>query len=164
MEEYVLVGKIVNTHGIKGELKIISDFELKSKVFKVNKEIFIGPLKEPFKISSYRHHQIFDMVTLNGLNDINDVLKYKNYHVYIKRSSLNLKDTDYLMKELIGFDVMENKNSLGKVIDIIYNSKQTLLKVKKTKEFYIPFVDNYILKVDALSKKIYTKNAEDLIL
>lgn len=163
MNDYILIGKIVNTHGIKGEIKIISDFELKAKVFKPNTTIYIGKEKEKVKITSYRSHQIFDMVLLENKNDINAVLSYKGKYLYIKRSELNLKDSDYLLQELIGFEVMAEKDLLGKVTDIVYNKKQVLLKVKALKEFYIPFVPEYIIKVDTLSKKIYTENAKDLI-
>ena len=70
---YYLVGRIINTHGIKGELKIIneSDFDR----FKVGNTLFI--LKdnkyEEVKISSVRYHQNFVLITINGLNNINDV-------------------------------------------------------------------------------------------
>ncbi len=163
MNDYILIGKIVNTHGIKGEIKIISDFELKDKVFKSQKAIYIGKEKEMVNIVSYRPHKMFDMLVLENKNGINDVLGYKGKYIYIKREELELKDNDYLLQELISFEVIDEKDLLGKVVDIVYNKKQVLLKVKELKEFYIPFVDEYILKVDALSKKIYTKNAKDLM-
>ena len=77
MNDYILIGKIVNTHGIKGEIRIISDFELKEKVFKPNTTIYIGQEKEEAKIVSYRQHKMFDMVLLENKNDIDEVLKYK---------------------------------------------------------------------------------------
>jgi len=164
MNDYVLIGKIVNTHGLKGEIKIISDFELKLKVFKPNTTIYIGTDKEENKIVSYRPHKMFDMIFLAGKNDIDAVLGYKGKYLYIKRSELNLNDNDYLLQELIGFEVIDEKDLLGKVVDIVYNKKQVLLKVKEQKEFYIPFVSEYILKVDTLSKKVYTKSAKDLMI
>jgi 16S rRNA processing protein RimM len=164
MNDDVLIGKIVNTHGLKGEIKIISDFELKAKVFKPNTLIYIGKEKEEVKIVSYRPHKMFDMVILENKNDIDDVLKYKGKYVYIKRKDLELKDSDYLLQEIIGFEIVEDKKTLGKIIDIVYNSKQVLLKANGEKEFYIPFLDEYIIKVDNISKKVYTKNAKDLML
>ena len=64
MNDYVCIGKIVNTHGIKGELRILSDFELKNKVFKKGVNLYVGPEKQEFTITGYRHHKMFDMVTL----------------------------------------------------------------------------------------------------
>ena len=74
----VYVGKIVNTHGIKGEVKIISDFEYKDQIFKIGNKIFVDD--ETLEINSYRVHKNYDMITLKGFNDINEVLKYNKTH------------------------------------------------------------------------------------
>ena len=87
---YLYLGKIVNTHGIKGEIRIISNFERKDLVFNPNFKIYIGDDKEEKVINTYRHHKNFEMITLKGINDINDVLKYKGLDVYIKRDDLKL--------------------------------------------------------------------------
>ena len=60
MNEYVLIGKLVNTHGIKGEVKILSNFEYKERVFKKDFKLYLGNNYEEKVISSYRYHQIFD--------------------------------------------------------------------------------------------------------
>ena len=82
--KYVLVGKIVNTHGLKGEVRILSDFKYKDKVFIPDMNIYIGKDKICEKINTYRHHKIFDMITMNGYNDIDQVLKYKGDYVFVK--------------------------------------------------------------------------------
>ena len=66
MNNYVFVGKIVNSFGIKGELKIRSDFEYKDRIFKNNFNIFIGNDKLKEVISSYRIHKGYDLITLVG--------------------------------------------------------------------------------------------------
>lgn len=164
MNDYILIGKIVNTHGLKGEIRIISDFELKTKALSPGVTIYIGNEKETVKVTGYRHHRMFDMIFLENKNSIDDVLKYKGKYVYFPRKDLDLKDSDYLLQEIIGFEIIEDNKTLGKIIDIVYNSKQVLLKVKNEKEFYIPFLDEYIVKVDNITKKVNTKNAKDLIL
>ena len=77
MNEYVYIGKIVNTHGIKGEFRIISNFELKDKVFIPDNLIYIGEDKKEYKILSYRHHKDFEMITVNGITDINEAIRLK---------------------------------------------------------------------------------------
>ena len=161
--DYILIGKIVNTHGIKGELRLLSDFDKKEKVFKNNFNIYIGPNHIKETISSYRHHKMFDMITLIGYNNINEVLKYKYMDVYVKRSDLNLNDNDYLLEDLIGMEIIDNNESLGKVIDY-QNTNTVLLKISGVKEFYIPLVDEYIINVDTKNKIINVKNGKDLIL
>ena len=80
-DEYIYIGKIVNTHGIKGEVRILSNFEYKDKVFLENRRIYIGEEHIEEIVNTYRHHKIFDMITMKGYNNINQVLKYMNKNV-----------------------------------------------------------------------------------
>ena len=76
--KYLYIGKIVNTHGIKGEIRIISKFKFKEKVFKKDMTIYIGENKDKEIISTYRVHKNFDMITMNGYDNINQqYLDYK---------------------------------------------------------------------------------------
>lgn len=163
MNEFICIGKIVNTHGIKGEIRIKSDFKLKNKVFLKDFNIYIGPNKELLKINTYRVHKDYDMITLNGINNINDVLKYKGNLVYVKRSDI-LTDNEYVLNDLIGFEVYDNEKLLGKVFDFYENNGNILLEIKGIKTFYIPTNSNYIKNVDLKNKKIDTNNGSDLIL
>ena len=129
MDEFIYIGKIVNTHGIKGEVRILSDFERKDKVFIKGMNIYIGKKKEKEIINSYRHHKNFEMITIIGYTDINQVLKYKGLNVYIKKSDLNLDNGEYLDSDLIGLDVIVDGLVKGKVTDIInLNGKSSNVK------------------------------------
>ena len=161
---YIKLGKIVNTHGIKGELRILSDFDRKDLVFKNNFNIYIGPSYIKETINTYRVHKEYDMVTLIGYDNINEVLKYKGLDVYINRDNLNLDNSEYIMSDLIDMEIIDNNISLGKVVDFMYNKPNTLLVVEGTSRFYIPLVDEYIIKVDKDNKQIITKNVKDLII
>ena len=112
--EFLKIGKIVNTHGIKGELRILSDFEYKDKVFKNNVSLYVGSLKKEYVINSYRHHKIFEMVTFKGYNNINEVLELKGQLVYVNRSILKINEDDYLLNDLIGMEVFDNDELLIK--------------------------------------------------
>ena len=79
---WIYIGKIVNTHGIKGEVRLLSNFSKKALVFKKDFKIYIGEEKEEEIINTYRPHKQFDMLTFQGINDINKVLKYKGKKVY----------------------------------------------------------------------------------
>ena len=164
MNDFVFIGRIVNTHGIKGELRIISDFEKKELVFKPNITIFIGKEKLEEKIITYRHHKQFEMITLEGYSNINEVLKYKNQNVYVKRSTLELKPEEYLYEDLIDMKVIENKKTLGKIKDIVYNKANILLYIEGEKNFYIPLNDEYIKKVDVKGKAVEVVGGSNLIL
>lgn len=156
--DYIYIGKIVSTHGIKGEVKIISDFFEKEKIFKKGFKLYLTPLYHEEVINTYRVHKNYDMVTFDGYNDINEVLKYIGMGVYIKRSDLDLKEDEYLLNDLIGFEVYEDSKLLGKVSSISYNNN-VLLKIDD--KFYIPFIDEFIEKVDVKNQIIMTRNGSD---
>ncbi len=162
--EYIWIGKIVNTHGIKGELKIKSDFERKDLVFKKGFNLYIGEEKKKETITSYRVHKDFDMVTFEGYRDINEVLKYLKRNVYINRDDLKLDDKEVLLEDIIGMEVEDNQEIIGKIKDYVYNNSNILLVVSGGKNFYIPYKSNYIVKIDKENKIVYTKNARDLML
>lgn len=118
----VLLGKYVNTHGVKGEIRIKSNFKYKDKVFKIGNEIIIDKV---YTINSYRVHKDYDMVTLKEINSINDINFDKNTLVYIDRDKYLEKD-NYLDEDLIGFTVYCNNKMVGNVEEIkylVYNKK-----------------------------------------
>lgn len=101
----IKIGKIVNTHGIKGELRLLSKFPYKDKVFINNMTIYIDK-KDKEIINTYRKHKNFDMITLKDYNNINEVLKYKGKNVYVNDSDIKLDNNKYLDEELIGLNVI----------------------------------------------------------
>ena len=162
MDEYVYIGKIVNTHGIKGELRLLSNFSAKEKVFIPGMPIYIDNQKEI--ITGYRHHKIFEMITLKNYNDINQVLKYKGKPVYIKEEDMKISQEEYILEELVDYVIIENGEKLGRVKEIVYNNGNDLLSVSAAKDFYIPNNSHFIKKVDKEKKEITTENAKGLIL
>ena len=162
--KYLYLGKIVNTHGIKGELRILSNIDKKDIIFIPGRKIYIGNNYDEEIINTYRYHKIYDMVTLKGYNDINEVLKYKGKKVYINKEDLNLKEDDYLLEELIDCNIIYNSNILGKIVEIVYNNSNILLKVTGNKNFYIPVKGNYIEKVNINNKEVIVKDVESLML
>lgn len=148
------LGKYVNTHGIKGEIRIKSNFPYKEKIFKIDNEIIIND--SVYIIKSYRVHKDYDMVTLKGINSINDIPFPKNTKVYIDRDKY-LEKKDYLDSDLIGFIVYNSKIE-RKVLDIFYlNSNKKLIK---TAVGYIPF--ELIKNVDLENKRILIEDVDGL--
>lgn len=163
MNDYIMIGKIINYFGIKGEVKIISDFEYPDKVFKKEMSYYIGKDKAKEVVKSHRLHKSYHLISFEGLDNINDIIKYKNDYVYVKREELELKEDEYLLDELIGYKVYDKEILIGEVIDYVMSSS-VLLKVKGKKEFYLPNIPEYIKKIDKESKKIITDGGANLIL
>lgn len=155
--KFINIGKIVNTHGIKGELRILSDFKYKDKVFKKDFKFYIGKDKEELIVNSYRHHKIFDMVTFNDLNDINLVLKYKGKEVYINEEDLDL-DGEIYIDNLIGYKVLVGDKDIGVVTEVMHMKANDVLRVG---EVLIPYVKEFILKIE--DNTIYVKDVGGLI-
>jgi len=162
--DYLYLGKIVGTHGIKGEIRLISHFDKKEFVFVPDFPIYIGQSKELFSIASYRKHKNFDMITLKGINNINEVLKYKGEKVYVERSDLKMDANDYVLDDLIHMKIISNGKDFGVVKDIFEQNGYVLLQISFEKDYYIPYNNTYIKKVDVENKTIDVLNAEDLIL
>lgn len=162
--DYVYVGKIVNTHGIKGELRIRSNFDKKEIIFKKGFTLYVGEGHVPEKIVTYRVHKEFDMVTFEGYDNINQVLNYLKMNVYVKRSDLSLDKDEYILEDLIGLNVIENGEMLGKVSEIVYNGSNILLSILGDNNFYIPKLGNFIKKVDLEKGIIEVQDAKGLIL
>ena len=80
--KYVYLGKIVNTHALKGEVRLISNFEYKDRVFKKDFVVYIGHMKDKEVLETYRTHKQYDMVTFLGFDDLNSVLHLRGEKVY----------------------------------------------------------------------------------
>lgn len=160
--DFVQVGEIVNTHGIKGELRIVSKFKYKEKIFKKEFPIYIGKVKEKMIINSYRKHKIFDMLLFSGITSINEVLVFKGELIYINRA--DLKEDMILNEDLIDFEVLYNGNFIGYIKEILNNNAHDILIIKQDKKSHlIPYVDEFIEEVDLKNKTIKIKEMEGLI-
>ena len=155
---YIYIGDIVNTHGIKGEVKIISHFKYKKNVFIKGTSLYIGEGKAKQIINSYRHHKVFDMVTFVGINDINDVLKYKGEPVYIDKNEVKIDGI--LNEDILDMDVYSSDSYIGRVTDILNNGVYDILVVGKS---MIPNIDEFVNRIDLQSRKIYINAIEGLI-
>ncbi len=162
--EFVYIGKIVNTHGIKGELRLLSNFDKKELVFKQGVKIYIGEGHEEHTIVTYRHHKEFEMITLQGFDNINQVLKYLKMKVYVNRDDLALKAHDYLLQDLMGLEVINEGERLGKVKDIVYNGSNILFEIEGIKHFYVPNNEHFIKEVNLDKKQIEVEDVKGLML
>ena len=150
----VYVGKVVGTHGIKGETRIISDFQFKDKVFVVGNSLVIND--KDYVIRSYRKHKNFDMVTLNDYNDINEVLFLVRNKVYFDKEKLNLSNEEVLDEDLLEFKVIDKDGRVGKVVEVFLASPTNkIIRVMFDKEYLIPVYSPMLKSVDKSNKCIY---------
>ena len=157
----IYIGKIVSTHGIKGELRIISDFEYKDKVFAVGNKLIIND--NEYKIRSYRKHKNFDMVTLNDYKDINEVLFLLKNKVYFREEDLKLDDDEILDSELLKYTVETTDNRTGKVLEVFFaSSNNKIIRIMLDKEYLIPYNSPMLVQIDKNNKKIIVNIIEGM--
>lgn len=155
---YLYIGKLINTHGIKGEVRILSDFKYKEDVFKKGTEFYIGNEKTVRILNTHRVHKNYNMVTFDGINNINEVLQFKGQPVFVDRDTLNL--SGYLPDDIIGFDVYVEDKLIGKLDSILKSSAHEIFEVGK---ILIPNVEAFVKEVDLTNKKIMINNVVGLL-
>lgn len=167
--DYVHIGTIKGTHGIKGEVKVESNSDFKSERFKKGNKLYLGynNTMVGITIHSYRVHNNYDLITFNGIDNINDVLGYIGCNIYVIKSLLPpLPENEFYFHELIGLDaVTDIGEGIGKVIEVRESPQGALLIIKKPNdsEAIIPFVKAFIRDVDVDKKKITITPIEGLL-
>ena len=149
----VFIGKVVATHGIRGELRILSQFPFKDKVFQIGKKLIIDD--SDYIIKSYRVHKNFDMVTLNDYDNINQVLFLLKKDVYIHPNDLDLGEGEILDSELQTYEVLTNDGKQGIIKEIFWASETNkILRIQFDREVLIPMSSPMIVKIDKEKKQI----------
>lgn len=159
--EYRYVGDLVNTHGIKGEVRIVSDSKFKKSIFEIGRILYIGAEKEPLEIERYRPHKIYDMVTFKGIHDINDVIGYKGDSVYINKADIVVDG--YFREDLLGLEVYCHEQRLGTVEGILTSKAHDIFRVTGEHTCLIPYVDAYVKKIDLEKHRIEVEQVEGLL-
>ncbi|TFF64875.1 16S rRNA processing protein RimM [Helcococcus ovis] len=158
----IKVGKIINTHGIKGELKIS-----KTGVESFDRDIpyYIGNDNIEYSIEKVRKHKDNVMITLKGFNNINKVLKFKDKDIFINEGDMiGLDDDEYYINELIDMEVYNQDNhKIGVIKDVLkYDVNDIYIVKSKDHEIMIPAVKEFILSVDLDNRKIVVKLIEGM--
>lgn len=171
MERWFNVGKIVNTHGINGEVRVISrtDFPEKRYAKGNHLSLFLKGNKEPITLTvkSHRKHKNFDLLSFEGYSNINDVESWKNSILKVSADQLEeLPEGEYYFHEIIGCTVItEEGNPIGIVNDILTPGANDVWVVqgKDGKEILIPYIDDVVLKVSKADKTIVINLMEGLL-
>ena len=149
---FIYIGKVTNTHALKGEIRILSNFEFKDKVFTKGFKLYVGHLKTEEVIETYRRHKQYDMVKFVGIDNINDVIKYKGAGVFINEEDLHLGDDEILTEELIGMKVYNDNSLVGNITEFREDNGNKNIRVN---DKLIPFNKDFISKIDKQNREIH---------
>lgn len=158
---YIKIGKMINTHGIHGEIKIQSCSDFDQERYTPGNTVYLlyqGEYK-PLKVKSYRVHKGFPLVAFEGLENINDVEIYKECGLYVEDSQRSpLQDGRHYVSELEGMHVIDEE---GHLLGTVTSIEETLganrnMRIVKTdgKEALIPYVPAFIRNVNSEERTI----------
>ncbi|WP_425449599.1 ribosome maturation factor RimM [Dethiothermospora halolimnae] len=165
MTKHIQVGKIINTHGIKGDVKIMPLTEDKNR-FKKLEYIYIEGIEEKMFIEKVWFKKNFPILKLKGYNNINDVLKFKEKYLLIDETQkVELSEDEYFIYDMIGLEVYDNeKNKIGVIKDVLKPGANDVYVVKNgNKEYLIPAAKEFIKKVDIEAGKMIIQPIEGMI-
>lgn len=163
------VGKIINTHGIKGEVKVhrITDFEER---FQPGQLLYWVDDKKETKtlvVRSHRIHKGFDLISFEDLPSINDVEPLKNVTLMVSEEEQEeLGDHEFYFHEVIGCTVyLESGEELGVIKEILTPGANDVWVVKRkgSKDLLIPYIEPVVKKVDPMEKNIIIDPIEGLL-
>ena len=167
MDNVLEIGKIVNTHGLRGEVKIVP-WTNTPDVFEDISYVYLKNNRETKKLSikgiKYQKNNI--IVKLEGIDDISQAELLKNSVVTTDRSELgDLPDGEYYIADLIGCEaVSETDEVYGTLKDVLQTGSNDIYVVGREgkRDLLIPVIDGVVLSVDILNKKILVRLLEGL--
>lgn len=165
------VGKIVNTHGVRGEVRVISRTDFPEKRYAKGSELglFMPKSKEPIElvVASHRKHKNFDLLTFENHPNLNDVEKYRDGILKVADQHLEaLGENEFYLHEIIGCEVVDLENiKIGKVTEVITTGANDVWAVQpdEGKMHYIPYIADVVKEVDIEHKKIVIDVLEGLL-
>lgn len=168
-EKMFTIGKIINTHGLKGEVKVlrISDFDER---FEAGKPLFIVmENKQPIQveIATHRVHKGFDLIFFKGYETIDDVEHLRDSYLKITEEQLtDLDENEYYYHEIINCDVfLTTGEHIGVVKEILSPGANDVWVVKpeKGKDVLIPYIDDVVKEINIDAKEIIIEPIEGLL-
>lgn len=168
MEEYIEIGQIVNSYGIKGFVKVVPYTDNPER-FQEFKTIFVNYRNEllEFEIDEVKINKSVVLLKFKGMNDINQIEIYKNCYLKIKKEDLKeLPDDTYFIFDLIGMEVFTDKGDfLGNISDVIQTGSNDvyIVKGKDGKEILLPAIADVVKNVDIENKKMTVELLKGLI-
>lgn len=170
MIEYFNVGKIVNTHGIRGEVRVISQTDFPEERYKIGSTLVLFKENQtPVKliVHTHRKHKNFDLLTFEGHHTINDVEGYRDGILKVAKEQLgSLDEHEFYYHEIIGLTVIDEQgNELGKIKEILAPGANDVWVVQrmKQKDILLPYIDSVVKSVNIAEGIVHVEIPEGLL-
>lgn len=159
MEQLLQVGAIASTHGIRGEVKVFPTTD-DVKRFKDLKEVILDTGKEQLnlEIESVKFFKQFAILKFKGIDNINDIEKYKGKYLFVTRdNAVALEKGEYFIADMIGIEVYnEEEEKIGVLEDVLLTGANDVYIIKKLdgKELLLPAIKQCVLDINIEEKKM----------
>lgn len=168
MEQFLQVGVISSTHGVRGEVKVFPTTDDKNRFKKLKKVILdTGKEQMPLEIEGVKFFKQFAILKFKGIDNINDIEKYKGRSLLVERANaVRLRKDEYFIADMIGMDVFTEDGAIfGKLTDVMETGANDVYVVETTKgqEVLIPAIKQCILEVDVEAGKMVVHLLEGLV-
>ena len=152
---YFNVGKIVNTQGLQGEMRVLSVTDFAEERFKKGNALALFDKKDQFvmdvEIASHRKVKNFDIIKFKGMYHINDIEKFRDFNLKVREEDLtDLEDGEFYYHEIIGLEVYENDLLLGTIKEILQPGANDVWVVKRKgkRDLLLPYIPPVVLGID----------------
>ena len=168
MEQLLQVGVISSTHGVRGEVKVFPTTD-DVKRFKKLKKVILDTGKEqlPLEIEGVKFLKQFVILKFRGIDNINDIEKYKGKSLLVDREhAVKLKKDEYFIADMIGMDVFTEEGELfGALKDVMETGANDvyIIEMSDGKEVLVPAIKQCILDVDIENRKMVIHLLEGLV-
>ncbi|KRE51760.1 ribosome maturation factor RimM [Paenibacillus sp. Soil724D2] len=168
-EKLVIVGRIVNSHGIRGELKVVPETDFPERFDKGNALIIVDSQNKqtPVTVQTSRLHKNMFILQFDQFSNINEVEKFKGSLLKIEaKDQQPLEEGEYYYHEIIGCKVVtEEGKELGLVSEVLTPGANDVwvVSLPKGKQLLLPVIDDVILDVDIANKTIRIHLMEGLM-
>ena len=152
--DFYNVGKIVNTHGIRGDVRVMPTTDFVAERFAKGQDLYLQQAGEPLKLTveSARQHKGFILVKFVGYDNINDVQAFRDHELMVSgKDQQPLEDGQYYYHQIIGLSVKTvDGEELGTIKEILSPGANDVWVVQRDgkKDLLLPVIDDVVKDVD----------------
>ena len=161
MKEFLEAGQIVNTHGVRGDLRLMPWSDTPDFLAGFETVYIDGAAHQ---VESVRPYKRMALLKLKGVDDVNAAMRYKNKIVFVSRADVQLEAGQYFLQDTIGLPVLDADSGaqLGHVADVLELPAGNVFVIRGESEHMVPIVPEFVLKVDIPGEQILVRLIEGM--
>lgn len=164
VNQYLEIGKIVGTHGLKGELRVEPWCDTPAFFCQFN-TLYLKKGEEKLKVKSKPHKRIV-LMTAEGVNTIEEADLMRGKILYIDRKDAVLDENVFFIQDMLGITVYDVDTNIeyGKITDVLKTGANDVYQItnEKKEEYLIPVIDDVVVKVDIEHAAVFIKPMKGL--